>query len=187
MIAAGRGLRATGIEILPVGVLAGEAISLAANGLHKETFTEVATCLLEHIASDKKVSDEHSYPHVRITEAAFPAKTESELARAREFIGSIDDTEIHTMLNLACMSVLEAVSFTSKDGQYLRWDQRSGKSTKSRSHKRLIEQFPNVLQRRLDEMTEDIEELKKRYGKGMPKFIRGSCLHHLRQIPSSFL
>lgn len=33
LIAAGRGLRATGIEIIPVGVLVGEAIALAANGL----------------------------------------------------------------------------------------------------------------------------------------------------------
>ena len=38
--------------------------------------------------------------------------------------------------------------------------------------------------RRLDEMAEDIEELKKRYGKGVPKFIAGSSLRYLRQLPS---
>ena len=184
MIAAGRGLQATGIEILPVGVLAGKAISLAANGLRKEVFTKVATCLLERITSDKEASTEHAYPHVRITEAAFPAATESELAKAREFISAIDDAEIHTILNLACMSVLEAVSYTRKDGQYLRWDHRSGKSLGSRLQKQSIEQFPDALTRRLDEMSEDIEELKRLYGKGVPEFITGSSLQYLRQFPS---
>ena len=184
MIAAGRGLRATGIEILPVGVLAAEAISLAANGLQQKVFTEAAACLLAHITSDKEASTEHAYPHIRVTEAAFPAETESELAKAREFLSAVDDAEIHTMLNLACMSVLEAVSFTRKDGQYLRWDHRSGKSVRSRMQKRTIEQFPSALKRRLDEMAEDIEELKKRYGKGIPDFIIGSSLHLLRQFPS---
>ena len=184
MIAAGRGLQATGIEILPVGVVAGEAISLAANGLRKEVFTKVATCLLEHITSEKEASTEYAYPHVRITEAAFPAATESKLAKAREFISAIDDAEIQTILNLACMSVLEAVSYTRKDGQYLRWDHRSGKSLGSRLHKQSIEQFPDALTRRLDEMSEDIEELKRLYGKGVPEFITGSSLQYLRQFPS---
>lgn len=184
LIAAGRGLRATGIEILPVGLLAGEAISLAANGIQQEVFTKAAACLLERITSDKEASAEYAYPHVKITEAAFPAETESALAKAREFIGSIDNAELYTMLNLACMSVLEAVSYTRKDGQYLRWDHRSGKSVSSRLHKQMIERLPDALHRRLDEMAEDIEELKKRYGKGVPKFIAGSSLRYLRQLPS---
>ena len=184
LIAAGRGLRATGIEIMPVGILAGKAIALAANGLQQEAFTEATTRLLERISSNKEASIEHAYPHVRITEAAFPAETESALAKAREFISAIDDAGIHTMLNLACMSILEAVSYTRKDGQYLRWDHRSGKRVKSRLHKRSIMQFPNALNRRLDEMAEDIEALKKHYGKGVPEFITGSSLHHLRQFPS---
>ena len=137
LIAAGRGLRATGIEVLPVGVLVGKGIGLAANGLQQDSFTEAASKFLEHVNSDRAASPEYAFPHVRITEAAFPAETELALARAREFIGAIEDPSIHTMLNLACMSVLESVSFTRKDGQYLRWDPRSGKPVRTRTQKNL--------------------------------------------------
>ena len=184
LIAAGRGLRATGIEITPVGIVTGKAIALAANGLKQYTFTESATCLLERVTSDKEASIEHAYPHVRITEAAFPSETESALAKAREFINAIDDVGIQTMLNLACMSILESVSYTRKDGQYLRWDPRAGKQSKSRLQKKSILRFSSALSRRLSEMTEDIEALKKQYGQGIPEFIAGSSLHHLRQFPS---
>ena len=100
LIAAGRGLRATGIEIIPVGVLVGEAIALAANGLQQSSFTEAAANFLKQLNSDKKPSSEYAYPHVRITEAAFPAETESALAKAREFISSMNDPAVRTMLNL---------------------------------------------------------------------------------------
>ena len=36
LIAASRGMRATGVEIMPVGVLAGAAIAEAANGVSKQ-------------------------------------------------------------------------------------------------------------------------------------------------------
>ena len=100
-----------------MGVLAGEAIALAANNLQKDRFTKAARLFIDHIYSDRKAAKKHAFPHVRISEAAFPEDTESALAKAREFICSIDDSSIHTLLNLACMSVLESVSFTRKDGQ----------------------------------------------------------------------
>ena len=184
LIAAGRGLRAIGIEIIPVGVLVGEGIGLAANGLQLDSFKAAAISFLEHINSDREASPEYAFPHVRITEAAFPLETELELAKAREFIGTIDDPSIHTMLNLACMSVLESVSFTRKDGQYLRWDRRSGKQVRTRMQKRSILQFTNAISDRLAEMCGDIEVLKERYGRGVPEFITGSSLDHLRGIPS---
>ena len=185
LIAAGRGLRAIGIEILPVGVLVGEGIGLAANGLQQVSFTEAASSFLEHVNSDRATSPEYAFPHVRITESAFPAETELVLAKAREFIGAIEDPSIHTMLNLACMSVLESVSFTHKDGQYLRWDPRSGKQVRTRTQKKSILQFTNAINDRLVEMREDIEVLKERYGGGVPELITGSSLDHLRGIPSS--
>ena len=52
-------------------------------------------------------------------------RTEAALGKAREFIAEMPDGAAKTLVNLACMSVLEAVSFTRKDGQYLRWDARS--------------------------------------------------------------
>ena len=62
---------------------------------------------------------------MRITEAAFSDETEVELARAHEFIANVEDPITATVLNFACMSVLENISYTRKDGQYLRWDYRA--------------------------------------------------------------
>ena len=184
LIAAGRGLVATGIEIIPVGLLAGQAIALAANGLQSDKFAKSAARLLEHIDSNREISSEYFYPHVTITEKAFPAETELALAKARQFISTIRDADILTMLNLACMSVLESVSYTQKDGQYLRWDRRAGKSLKTQFQKKSILQFKDALERRLAEIVEDIGELRNRYGRGVPDFVRGSSLECLRKIPS---
>ena len=185
LIAAGRGLKATGIEIIPVGVMTGNAIALAANGLRPEAFGVAAESLLRHVASRSAAGRRHSFRHVRITEAAFPVETEKGLAKAREYLSAVDDPDIRTMLNLACMSVLESVSYTRKDGQYLRWDYRSGRKLRARIHKGPIFPLLDALEARLAEMSEDIEPLKERYGKGVPEFITGSSLEHLRLLPDS--
>ncbi len=183
LIAAGRGLEATGIEIIPVGVLTGNAIAHAANGLQPGAFRKAASALLEHLRFGDNPGREHAFRHVRITEAAFPAETETELARAREFIAAVDDQDTQAMLDFACMSVLESVSYTRKDGQYLRWDYRSGRELRARVNKGRILPFPLALDSRLGEMAEDLEPLKQRYGKGQPDFITGSSLERLRLLP----
>ena len=183
LIAVGRGLKATGIEIIPVGVLTGNAIALAANGLRREAFEAAAQSLLKHVASRKEADRRHAFRHVRITESAFPVETERGLAKAREYISAVDNPDIRAMLNLACMSVLESVSYTRKDGQYLRWDYRSGRKLRARIHKGPILPFLDALEARLAEMSEDIDPLKEQYGKGVPVFITGSSLEHLRLLP----
>ena len=185
LVAAGKGLRATGIEIIPVGILAGNAIAHAANGLRPETFREAGESLLGHVKSGVEARQEHTFRHVPITEAAFPLETESELAKAREFISAIDDLGIKAMLDFACMSVLESVSYTRKDGQYLRWDHRAGRKLKARIHKGPVLPFIDALRARLGEMAEDMESLKRQYGKGSPDFIAGSSLERLRLLPDS--
>ena len=184
LVAAGRGLSATGIEIVPVGLLAANAIAVAANGVRSDTFVQAATSLIDHIDSNRAIGSEHIFPHVRITKRAFPAETELALAKARQFISRISDPNIVTMLNLACMSVLESVSYTQKDGQYLRWDQRSGKSLNSHFRKRSILEFKDALGQRLREMIEDIVVLRDCYGRGIPNFVRGSSLDHLTTLSS---
>lgn len=183
LAAAGRGLKATGIEIMPVGVLAGNAIATAANGLSQEGFKAASRSLLKHVASREKSDPKHEFRHVRITESAFPADTEEGLAKAGQYISDVDDPDIRVMLNLACMSVLESVSYTRKDGQYLRWDYRSGRRLRSRVHKGPILPFLDALRARIAEMDADIEPLKKRHGEGIPELITGSSLDRLRALP----
>ena len=184
LIAAGRGLQATGIEIMPVGVLAGAGVAAAANGVSRAALGETASALRERVASARLAAD-HAFPHVRITEAAFPAETEIDIAKAREFIAEMPAGAAQTLVNLACMSVLEAVSYTRKDGQYLRWDARSGRKLRAKMYKGFISSFPDALEKRLSEMAGDLDHVKRNYGGGRPNLVNGSSLELLRTLPDA--
>ena len=132
LVAAGRGIEATGIEIMPIGVLAGAGVAAAANGLSRGAMDETANAIRKRTASARPAAAGHAFPHVRITEAAFPVETESALGKAREFVAEMQDGPAKTLVNLACMSVLEAVSYTRKDGQYL--TRPSGAARRRRDH-----------------------------------------------------
>ena len=185
LVAAGRGIEATGIEIMPIGVLAGAGVAAAANGLSRGAMDETANAIRKRIASARPAAAGHAFPHVRITEAAFPAETESALGKAREFVAEMQDGPAKTLVNLACMSVLEAVSYTRKDGQYLRWDTRSGRKLRAKMRKGPIPSFPEALDRRLAEMADDLDHLKRNYGGGGPKLVNGSSLEVLKTLPDA--
>ncbi len=185
LVASGQGVNATGIEIMPVGVLAAKGIAHAANGLDKEEFHFVASDLLRRVSCRKRAGASHRFPHVGITEKAFSEKTEQDIAKAREFINQVDDSAMRDMLNLACMSILESVSFTRKDGQYLRWDYRSGRPLRSHVDLGEIQDFSDALGNRLREMEDDIDEVKNTFGNRYPQLLSGSCLELLRRLPDA--
>ena len=184
LMAASRGMRATGVEIMPVGVLASTAIAEAANGVSKGALESEGAKLLNAVTTRDDTPSEHIFPHVRITEAAFPVSNESAIARAREFLNEVTDESMRTILNFACMSVLEAASYTRKDGQYLRWDYRSGRSLKARVNKGPILPFAQALGERLFEIIQDMEPLKQEFGGASPEFLTGSSLELLRHLPT---
>ncbi|MEP7294421.1 MAG: DNA methyltransferase, partial [Chloroflexota bacterium] len=124
LVAQTKGLNAVGIEILPVCHLAWEAKSnyphynLAAM-LEIQTWLQTTTAGLGEIP----------FPHIPITESAFPEDQEQKLMwYAGQLDTLISDEKIKNLLRLMLMSILEDISFTRKDGQYLRWDSRSTKA-----------------------------------------------------------
>jgi len=183
LAAAGRGLQGSGIEIMPVGVLANMAIAHVSNGLQRTSFEKEGQSLLEWIRSSRKPDQKYAFRHVRITEAAFSDETEMELARAREFIDNVEDPITATVLNFACMSVLETISYTRKDGQYLRWDYRAKRKLRSHMDKGYVPSLYRALQARLAEIYKDMGPLKLLYGSGMPDITTGSCLKSLCDFP----
>ena len=186
LVAAGRGTRATGIEIMPVGVLAGAGIAgAAADGLSRAAVGKAANAIRKRMASTRPAAPGHAFPHVRITRGAFPAATESAIGKAREFIAGMQDGAAKTLVNLACMSVLEAVSYTRKDGQYLRWDTRSGRELRTKMDKGPLPSFPDALERRLSEMADDLGYVKRNYGGRRPELLRGSSLELLKTLPDA--
>lgn len=183
LAAAGRGLQADGIEIMPVGILAGVGIAEAANGVSRRRLDSAAKAIRARVASLREARPEYAFPHVAITKAAFPAETEREIAKAREFIAGMNDPASRMLISLACMSILEAVSFTRKDGQYLRWDARSGRALRTRMNKGPIPSFAEALDGRLSEMEHDLDAVRKRFGGGRPRFRAGSSLNLLKTLP----
>lgn len=185
LVAAGLGLTGIGIEIMPIGVLAGNAIASAANCISAVEFEREASTLLKRIESSRKPRKKDTFRHVRITEGAFPRETEQDLAKAKSHISELGESPIATLLNLACMSVLEEISYTRKDGQYLRWDHRCNRRLKGHMNKGDIYSLSDALRVKLREMSEDFEPLKIKFGFGSPKLITASCLDTLQTMPTA--
>ncbi|MDE2940197.1 MAG: site-specific DNA-methyltransferase [Chloroflexota bacterium] len=178
------GMDATGIELMPIGNLLAGAISAASNGLKRQDFLEAADGLLEALAGEDYNPD-LMFPHVPITEHAFPDQTERDLAKAREFMAGVADHSLRSVLTLACVSILEEISYTRKDGQFLRWDPQSGRDVKPKLHKASLPTLGEALSRRIGEMADDLAVLKDKYGGTAPEFIEGSSLYELQRLPDN--
>ena len=58
--------------------------------------------------------------------------------------GQVDPGDVRTMLTFAAFSILEEISYTRKDGQFLRWDRRPG-MVRATFHKGKILAFEDAL------------------------------------------
>ena len=182
LTAGSMGMDATGIEVMPVGNLLARSISVAANGLRQKEIDRAAGGFLQALERDQ-FSPDMMFPHVPITEHAFPDETEKDLAKAREYLTGIADDGLRTLLTLACVSVLEEISYTRKDGQFLRWDPQSGRDVKPKLHKTVLPSLSEAFSRRVREIADDLSALKAKYGGTAPKFIEGSSLDELQNLP----
>ena len=77
---------------------------------------------------------------------------------------------------LACLSILEDVSYTRKDGQYLRWDHRSSRQSKSAFDKGTIYEFKSAILNKLRLMLDDLRLDNGPALAGRVQIIEGSCL-----------
>ena len=131
--------------------------------LKAETVEAAGGALIE-AARNGATAGAFRFPHVPITSRAFPEKTEDEIAGARRFLAEPDDDNTRAILDFACMSVLEEASYTRKDGQYLRWDNRCRRNLRGGMDKGPIPSFTAALRKRLNEILEDIPKLEEIYG-----------------------
>ena len=184
LVASGEGREFQCIELMPVGVRVAHAISLVANSVSANTLEQAGAALLDAVRGAAAPAA-FGFPHVAITERAFPPQTECELANARAFLHQSVDEPVRTILDVACMSVLEDVSYTRKDGQSLRWDPRSGRSLRGNMNKGAIPGFAEALQQRLTEIVEDAPELSLRHGRQPFGLVQGSALRELALLPDS--
>lgn len=182
------GLDADGIEVLPVAqeIVSGRA---AVERLTKAQLSHLSWW----IESEPWNHGKCSLPlnELRITLGAYPPDA------ARSIGGYMsaaqrEDHVVQTALKLALISILESISYTRKDGQYLRWDNRSGRAPSSRPFmKRMILPFDEAVAGKLGEIVADVGGLSSSTPSPIPnvggriKLTAGSCLEVLPKVGSA--
>ena len=176
-----RGLsrRSLGIELLPVGLFAMET-RLSAEAVAPDVFRRrVAAATAQDWSSH--FDESHALKHIPITRGAFPEATERQLAGYRAYCATrLRNTHVRRLFHLACLEILERISYTRKDGQYLRWDRRADRpGVGTRFHKGRIERFGEAVAEQLTRISQDIGAVRSGPD---PDLRRGSCLDVLPTI-----
>jgi DNA modification methylase len=119
-----------GIELLPVGQRIVETKNLLDTSFIPADFER-----LRYWRTHKPwqyCKERVGFQVLRITTGAYPQTTQEAIEHYLAALKS-ENGRVATVLHFALLCVLESISFTRKDGQYLRWDQRSGRSLASSS------------------------------------------------------
>ncbi len=183
-IAAARaGWQGIGIEILPVGVNVANALLTAAD-IDQPSFERQALAFLKHVATAVDAPAADWFPHIRITEKAFPPDGEVAIAAARNWLRRTEIMPETELLALAAMAALEDASWTSKDGQYLRWDHRSGRQLKARMEKRRVLPYDASLRNSIDSIVADLPTLAGHCVADDVRIIESSCYDALPELPT---
>jgi site-specific DNA-methyltransferase (cytosine-N4-specific) len=160
-----------------------------------EELIDIFEQLIEAIPSET----EFVFSHITITRDAFSQEIERDLMFFSNWINLKKvSKETQILYKLLITSILEEVSYTRKDGQYLRWDYRSNK-VQQRNQSRIskdkvpLKQFdkgniPMVKEALLDKFKTvllDIKSLQRSLSRGgWQKIVKGSVLENLPRYAS---
>lgn len=182
--ASDHGLDADGIELLPIGWEIIGARQLLATEFEPSDIQE----LEQWVASRtwERSEKRSAITELRITTGAYPQETKESIEC---FLGAIQQVneKLQVVLRFALLSVLESISYTRKDGQYLRWDYRSGRVNGTRQFdKGTILSFGDAINAKVSEMARDVRTLSaggnnsaQDRPKGTIALFKGSCLNLL--------
>lgn len=188
------GWKSYGIELLPVGIFAIQTRE-ALNVINGEELKKVVKNLwaeLQEINDYKKQIN-----HIPITKDAFSEETEIAINKYLTYCDKIKNEQIKTVLRFAAFSVLEEISFTRKDGQYLRWDYRSKRKLPGKPFDiGKIHSFEEAINRKLTQIISDLspnkhitlfDRFENKGGKQHPvNIVEGSCLEKLPKFEDNF-
>lgn len=181
-VASDLGLDADGIELLPIGQQIITTRQVIEAQIMQDDLVELQRWTQ---ACDWKCSEDRiGVPELRITRGAYPDHTRDLIER---YLGAIqhEPPAVQTILRFALLCVLEEISFTRKDGQYLRWDHRSGRKQGNRPFdKGEIFDFEEAIARKLGDIVADLaltplqpSLFQNGHGEhGEIRLLSGSCL-----------
>jgi DNA modification methylase len=180
------GLDSTGIELLPLGA---EIIRVRRDLLqgNRQVFAKALRTFAQR-KSWEQPGKVKQLVHFSITEGAYPADTQRQLERYLWDIEQAGDEVLFRLLRFAALCVLETISYTRKDGQYLRWDIRSGRRRGTKPFdKGPIPTFTEAITAKLREMADDLTPPNNLFEEGMQgsgnvELLEGSCLEKLPEL-----
>ena len=192
LVAEMRSINAVGIELLPHCHLAWDAKSRAFDYVLDEL-----NFVREIVETSYPPDTTRKFKHLTITETAFPKEIETGLMRYTEWFKVLNISEdTKTLCRLVLTSILEEISFTRKDGQYLRWDSRAGKIKEHNQnrvekgkqpikgiHKGKLPNVKDAFLKKLNKIIADISELQKvRPLPSYQRLIKGNTLFELPKL-----
>jgi DNA modification methylase len=184
------GIDAIGIELLPIG----QHLIASRDLLGRFSPADFERLVLWRDTKPWiKHQGEMAFSILKITDGAYTAET---LVLIQKYLSCMqnESENVQAALRLALFCVLESVSYTRKDGQYLRWDQRSGRCLGAKPfNKGVIQQFNDALPQKLGEIISDVKgegdglfaAPRRAQKKGAIRVIGGSCLRELPRIAAN--
>ena len=186
------GWESFGIELLPVGAFVMQSRE-ALNNIDPENLRGI----IKKLWIDLGIMDKYQtiIHHISITKDAFPEETEIFLNKYLTYCADLKDSKIQTILRFAAFSVLEEISYTRKDGQYLRWDYRSKRELAGKPFdKGKINSFDEAVKNKLSQIVNDLspimpsslfDQFENRPQVKYPvTIIEGTCLEELPKLKS---
>lgn len=184
------GYDAEGIEVLPVGQKIIEA-NIIARSHHKQDIVARLKYWLSEAIWNKE-GETKDFEVLRITDGAYSRENSHKIKRYLYELNH-EKPEAKEILMFALLCVLESISYTRKDGQYLRWDYRSGRRNgRNTFNKGKILSFDEAMAGKLKEISDDIaigyrtndlfSFVKKDVEPGKVDVLKGSCLDLLPTI-----
>ena len=194
------GINSIGFDVLP---MSGIAIKAKQSVLDYD-LAEIKQMILEIENLTIPENYNKRTPYVTITDGAYPDNTEKEIAFFTEWNDNNSFSEpAKNLVTLCILNSLEKVSYTAKDGQFLRWDYRSKKMLESAEYRNLNGKTPLVIrldkgnlpalkQSLSDELNSvfiDISAIQKNttFSKTDLLFTEGNALYELPKLESNLL
>ena len=195
-----QGINSIGFDILPMSKIAIKAKQSVFdyNLTELKQLIDEIECLLLPENYDKRAQ------YINITDGAYPDFMEKEIAFFTDWNNTSNHSEIaKNLVTLCVLNSLEKVSYTAKDGQFLRWDYRSKKMIESAEYRnqngkeplviRLDKgKLPTLKQSLLDELNSvyhDIITIQKNASPNNAnlQFIESNALYELPKLESNIL
>lgn len=189
------GWKTQGIEVLPVGIYAMKA-RMEAECLDAKAFKRAVELILTEDFT-KHYDSQYALEHIAITSGAYHQDEEKQLVGYISYCNQfVENSNIQKLLLYAAFCILEDISYTRKDGQYLRWDRRSGRSQgKTSFNKGTIFSFRDAIKSKLRQILDDLtekpkqwslfEEEKRQLSEQQIELFPSSCLDILPTMPAN--